>query len=114
MGMSLRQLVCSAAAIGAAVGSYFALRGVLGQETVSWLCIVCAAPIAAAGFFQYDGMTFKKFLLAVWESAFLRAGPRVWKSVNKYSHTERKGGGIAAFFRQFEKRKEASDPYDDE
>lgn len=100
MGMSLRQLVCSAVAVGAAVGSYFALRGVLGRETVSWVCIVCAAPVAAAGFFTYDGLNFEQFLRAVWETVFLCAGPRVWESENRYEQEmkvrkKRKGGWLA-------------------
>lgn len=101
LGLSLRQLICSGVAVGAAVGSYFALRGALGQETVSWVCIVCAAPVAAAGFFTYDGMTFEQFLCAVWETVFLRAGPRVWKSENRYEQEmrkEQKGGWRAALF----------------
>ncbi len=90
MGLSLRQLICSGAAIGAAAGSYFALRGALGQESISWVCIVCAAPIAAAGFFEYDGMNFEQFLCSVWKSAFLYAGPRVWKSENRYAKAMKK------------------------
>lgn len=101
LGLSLRQLICSGVAVGAAVGSYFALRGVLGQETISWVCIVCAAPVAAAGFFTYDGMTFEQFLCAWWETVFLRARPRVWKSENQYeqkmtTRKEKKGGWQAA------------------
>ena len=53
MGLSMRQFMCSLGAVGAAVGIYFGLKGVLDKETVSWLCIVCAAPLAAAGFFNY-------------------------------------------------------------
>lgn len=104
MGLSLRQLICSGVAVGAAVGSYFALRGVLDRETVSWVCIACAAPVAAAGFFTYDGMTFEQFLCAVWETVFLRVGPRVWKSENRYEETmqkrnkAQKGGWQAALF----------------
>lgn len=84
MGLSLRQLLCSGAAIGAAAGIYFVFNGALGKETVSWLCIVCAAPLAAAGFFEHDGLTFEKFLHAVWRSCFLCAGPRLWRSENRY------------------------------
>ena len=51
-GLSIRQFACSVLAVGAAVGIYFGLRDVVGKETVSWLCIVLAAPFAAAGFFQ--------------------------------------------------------------
>lgn len=101
MGLSLRQLACSVMAVGVAVGIHFALRDVLGEETTSWACIVCAAPVAAAGFFSYDGMTFEQFLRAVWETVFLRAGPRVWKSENQYQldmRKKKKGGWLAALF----------------
>ena len=83
-GLSLRQFVCSAMAVGIAVAIYFSLRGVLDRETVSWVCIVGAAPFAVAGFFRYNGMTFEQFLWAFIKSAFLLAGHRVWKAENYY------------------------------
>lgn len=91
MGLSLRQLLCSLVAIAVAVALYFGLRNALGQETVSWVCIVGAAPVAAAGFFEYDGMNFEKFLLAVLESEVLRSGPRVWRAGNRYSAARQPG-----------------------
>ena len=83
-GLSLRQFACSVLAVGVAVALYFALRNVLDRETVSWLCIVGAAPIAVAGFFKYNGMTLEKFVWAFIKSEFLMAGNRVWKSENYY------------------------------
>ena len=83
-GLSLRQFICSVLAVGVAVALYFALRNVLDRETVSWLCIVGAAPIAVAGFFKYNGMTLEKFAWAWFQSEFLMAGNRVWKSENYY------------------------------
>ena len=83
-GLSLRQFICSVLAVGAAVALYLCLHGILGQETVSWVCIVGAAPIAAAGFFHYNGLTLEKFLWAWLKSEFLMAGNRVWKSENYY------------------------------
>ena len=83
-GLSARQFACSVLAVGVAVGLYFALRNVLDRETVSWLCIVGAAPVAVAGFFKYNGMTLEKFLWAFIKSEFLLAGNRVWKSENYY------------------------------
>ena len=47
-GLTARQLICSLLAVGTAVGLYFALRGVLDRETLGWLCIMGAAPMAAA------------------------------------------------------------------
>lgn len=83
-GLSMRQFVCSALAVGAAVGLYFGLKDVVGRETISWLCIVGAAPVAAAGFFQYNGLTLEKFLWSWFKSEILLAGNRVWKSENYY------------------------------
>lgn len=86
-GLSSRQFFCAVLAIGAAVGAYFGLRGVLGQETASWLCIVAAAPVAFAGFFKYNGLTFERFVLAFVKSELLCAGPRVFRAANLYLST---------------------------
>ena len=84
-GLSFRQFLCSVLAVGAAVGVYFGLSKFLDKETVSWLCIVCAAPIAVTGFFTYNGLNFEKFLWAVIKSEFLCSGVRLYKSRNFYN-----------------------------
>lgn len=61
-GLSLRQFFFSFVAVLVAVCLYFALRGHLGTETLSWLCIVGAAPFAALGYVKYHGMTAEQFL----------------------------------------------------
>ena len=73
-GLSLRQLVFSALAIGVAAGLYFMLRGRLGTETLSWVCILAAAPFAALGFVKYHGMTAERLLEAFLRSEVL--GPK--------------------------------------
>ena len=83
-GLSMRQFVCSALAAGVAVGLYFGLNHVLDRETVSWVCIVGAAPVAAADFFQYNGLTLEQFLWAWLRSEVIMAGKRVWKAENYY------------------------------
>lgn len=83
-GLSMRQFVCAVLAVGIAVALYFGLSQIADRETVSWVCIVGAAPIAAAGFFHYNGLTLEKFLWAWFKSEFLMAGNRVWKSENYY------------------------------
>ena len=80
MGLTLRQLLCSGIAIGLAVLIYLWAKPLLGQETASWLCILAAAPIAATGFFSYDGLPFEKFVVIVLESTVLYSGWRVWKT----------------------------------
>lgn len=80
MGLTLRQLICSVIAIGAAVLAYLTLEPVLGRETASWVCIVAAVPIAAAWFFHYDDLNFEQFLVAVVESVILGSSWRLWKT----------------------------------
>ena len=62
----------------------FTLSQVLDRETVSWVCIVGAAPVAAAGFFQYNGLTLERFLWAWLKSEVIMAGKRVWQAENYY------------------------------
>ncbi len=64
-GLSLRQFFFSALAIGVAIALYFLIRPYAGTETVSWMCILGAAPFAAMGFITYHGMTAEQFLI-VW------------------------------------------------
>ena len=82
LGLSVRQFACSLGAVAAAIGIYFGLKGVLDKETVSWLCIVCAAPLAAAGFFNYNGMNFEQFVIAYIYSEFICSGVRTYQSEN--------------------------------
>ena len=72
-GLSIRQLVFSFLAIGVAVLLYFSLRSSLGTETVSWVCILGAAPFAAMGFVSYHGMTAEQLFWAFLKSEALGA-----------------------------------------
>lgn len=62
LGLTVRQFFCSVLAVGVAVGMYFLLKNLMGGETASWACILAAAPLAVAGFFHYNGLTFEQFL----------------------------------------------------
>lgn len=70
-GLNLRQFVFSILACGVAVGLYFLLKPFFGIETLSWVCIVGAAPFAALGFFKYHGMTAEKVLFTYLKSEIL-------------------------------------------
>lgn len=63
-GLTLRQFIFSVLACAIAVLIYFTFKPVLGLETVSWICIVAAAPFATIGFLKYNGMTAEKFIAA--------------------------------------------------
>ena len=70
-GLSMRQFVFSVLACGVAVGLYFLLSPHVGTETVSWMCVLGAAPFAALGFIRYHGMNAEQFLWAWIKSEFL-------------------------------------------
>ena len=83
-GLSLRQFIFSALACGVAVGLYFLLKPYVGTETVSWVCILGAAPFAALGFVKYNGMTAEKAIYAWIKSEFLMPKKLVFYSTNVY------------------------------
>ena len=64
-GLSLRQSIFSAVAIIVAVIIYFCISPKVGLETVSWMCVLGAAPFAALGFINYHGLNAEQ-LLWVW------------------------------------------------
>ncbi|MDD5911731.1 MAG: PrgI family protein [Bacteroidales bacterium] len=90
-GLSMRQFIFSILAMGVAVVLYFVLRPYVGTETVSWMCILGAAPFAAMGFITYHGMTAEQFLWAWLRSEFIE--PRFLRSepVNNIYHEAMKG-----------------------
>jgi len=63
-GLSMRQFFFSILACSAAVAIYFGCRSVLDAETLSWLCMIGAAPFAALGFVRYNGMYAEQIVRA--------------------------------------------------
>ena len=83
-GLPMRQFVFSILAILVAVGLYFLLKPHFGTETVSWMCILGAAPFAALGFITYHGMTAEQFLWAWLRSELLEPKELRFESSNLY------------------------------
>lgn len=83
-GLSLRQCVFSALAVLVAVGLYFLLRPRIGVETLSWLCILGAAPFAAMGFVKYHGMTAEQLLVTWFRTVILEPKVLVFQAKNYY------------------------------
>lgn len=97
-GLSLRQFLFSALACGAAVGMYFFLHPYLGTETVSWVCVLGAAPFAVLGFFRYHGMNAEQFIWAWLKSEIMipkhlvSAGKLILRGSEKLPGTKSEGG----------------------
>ncbi|MGI6196225.1 MAG: PrgI family protein [Eubacteriales bacterium] len=83
-GLSLRQFLFAIAACGVAVLMYFCLRPYFGVETLSWMCMLGAAPFAALGFIKYNGMTAEKFVWAYLKSEYIVPKKLVFHSTNIY------------------------------
>ena len=86
-GLSPRQFFFSLVACGVAVGLYFLLRPHVRMETVSWMCVLGAAPFAALGFIKYHGMTAEQFLWAWIKSEILMPKRLVFRPENMYYET---------------------------
>ena len=83
-GLSLRQFIFALLAIAVAVGIYFGLKPHLGTETVSWMCVLGAAPFAAMGFIRYNGMTAERFVWAWLRSEFIIPKRLTFRATNMY------------------------------
>lgn len=83
-GLSMRQFIFSVLAIAVAVVLYFVLKPIVGMETVSWVCILGAAPFAAIGFVTYHGMTAEQFLWAWIKSEILMPKRLTFRPTNLY------------------------------
>ena len=82
LGLSMRQFFCSAVAVGIAVLAYFGLRESLGNEGVSWVCIIIALPVALIGFVTYHEMTLELLVMAWVKSEFLMPKRLFFKADN--------------------------------
>jgi hypothetical protein len=92
-GLSLRQFVFSLLAVAVAVGVYFLLKPHLGTETVSWMCILAAAPFAAIGFIRYNGMRLERFVWAWLRSEFIIPKRLIFRAANFYYEAVRPASG---------------------
>ena len=83
-GLSLRQFLFSVLGCAVAVLLYFLVRPYAGTETVSWVCMLGAAPFAALGFITYNGMTAEKFIWAWLKSEMIEPKQVVFKNEPTY------------------------------
>ncbi len=83
-GLSLRQFIFSILACGVAVGIYFLIRPHAGMETVSWMCVLGAAPFAALGFVRYHGMNAEQFVWTWIKSEILIPKQLIFRPENLY------------------------------
>ena len=81
-GMTLRQLVFSALAGGAALAVYFLCNRRMSMELVSWLCVAAAVPFAAFGFIRWHGMPFERIIQVFIRSRLVLGRPLFFRPEN--------------------------------
>lgn len=86
-GLSVRQFIFAILACGAAIGIYFGCRSFFGTETLSWICMLGAAPFAALGFIKYNGMTAEQIARAWVRSEILMPKALVFTGKNELYKT---------------------------
>ena len=83
-GLNLREILCSAAAIGVAAACYFGLGSVFGEDMSGWVALIGAVIPAAFGFWKPTGLPLEKFLYAFVRYQFIRPKIRVFRADNFY------------------------------
>jgi len=83
-GLSLRQFVFSIVAAIVAVVIYFWLKPHFGTETVSWMCVLGAAPFAALGFINYHGLNAEQLLWVWLKSEIIEPKKLIFESTTLY------------------------------
>lgn len=63
VGLTLRQCICTALAMGICVPLYIKGRSYINEELLSWIIIVIAMPLILIGYFNYNQMQFEKFFI---------------------------------------------------
>ena len=89
-GMTIRQLLFTGLAGGAALGVYFLCHrrmpmemvSWLCVEAVSWLCVAAAVPFGAFGFVQWHGMPFEQIVLVFIRSRLVLGRPVFFRPEN--------------------------------
>ena len=60
--LSVRQFICTAAALAICVPLYIVGRKYMDEDVVSWLVILVGAPLLFTGFFKYNDMNFEELM----------------------------------------------------
>lgn len=89
-GLSMRQFFFAVIGVGFAVVMYFLLRPYLGTETLSWVCMLGAAPFVAIGFITYNGMTAEQFAWTWIKSKFIEPQKVKFECDTFYNETMQK------------------------
>ncbi len=81
MGLPLRTILCSGAAIIASIVVYLRCEPLLGIEITSWICILVALPPVLLAFAQWHNMPAEQVVL-IWLRNLFTPKKLAWRSTN--------------------------------
>lgn len=85
-GLTVRQLISIGLAFTINIPLYFWGKEFISKEIMEWLVILVAMPLAMIGWFNYNGMNFEQFIIAILQSEFLYPQKRIYQSENLYEN----------------------------
>lgn len=80
-GLTVRQCVSVAAALGIGIPLYIFGKDFLGEDLTSWLVILIVVPIFGFGFIKYNGMTFERLIAVVFRQKFAEPQKRKYEEL---------------------------------
>ncbi len=86
MGLNMRQVLSLALALAICGPLYFYGKNYIPEDILSWLLILIGLPLLGIGFFNYNGMTFEKFISAIFRFEWLYPLKRKYKTSNAFKN----------------------------
>lgn len=83
-GLTVRQFVSIAVALVICVPSFIFGKDILGEDLMSWIIILIAAPIFGYGFFNYNGMPFEQFVKVLYRQKWAEPQKRKYEELPIY------------------------------
>lgn len=82
LNFSLREFLSIVIALAIVIPFHLLLSKYIPKELTSWIEILIVAPVLLAGFFEYHGMPFERYVIQIIKNEFL------YPKVRKYVSTD--------------------------
>lgn len=80
-GLTVRQCVSIAAALGVAIPLYIFGKDYLGADIAGWLVLLVVVPVFGFGFLKYNGMTFERLVAVIYRQKFAEPQKRKYEEL---------------------------------
>lgn len=106
-GLTVRQFVSVAAALGAAIPLYIFSKDHIGADMAGWLVLLVVVPIFGFGFFKYNGMTFERLVVVIFRQMFIEPQVRKYEDLSIFWDLSQEAIEIDIARQKAEKRRAA-------